>query len=306
MNYKNIYKPVSQELREVKELMSSIIGSGYIAVNRLSDCILRNNGKLLRPALLLLSSKVAKNKSIKINKKKLISVAAAIELLHTASLIHDDIIDSSLMRRHQPTLNKKFGDKMAVIYGDFLYTRALQTVLNYSKVREDLIYTVSQMCVGEVMQSEKQNDYNTLEKEYIDIVFRKSALLFGISCKTGAEISGANEKQVRDLYEYGVNLGIAYQIKDDMLDLFGKEEESGKTLGRDLQQGNMTLPLIYLKQNSLNLFDCSAGNIEKIIEKISGKINKYLKAAEKRLENMQESAYKKSMKKLLLEFKAAP
>lgn len=233
MQLKEIYKPIEKELGKVEERMQATLKNGGQAVSPISDYILNIQGKRLRPALVLLSAKTGKA-----NPDKAVDLAASIELIHTATLIHDDIIDNAQVRRGHPSLNVKFGKDTAILFGDYLYSKAFEIIsaLNIPKITNVLLRTTNAICQGE-MQQLRRVFQPVGEKEYLEIISDKTASLFSACCETGGTITGAKKKQIQALKEYGHNLGMLFQITDDCLDVVGDERE-----------GKMTLPLIYLRQ----------------------------------------------------------
>jgi len=308
MDLADIYKPIEDDLKEISKRLTKLLYTNDEYVIPLSCHILKDNGKLLRPAMLLLSAKAVgfgngtpTNKSS--NYPILVSAGSAIELIHTASLVHDDILDEAQIRRYQESVNKKWGNKTAVLFGDYLYTMAFSILVDYKEIVKILTSVTSSMCMGEVIQNLRKNDFNMTEEEYLEIITKKSALLFGAACRIGAILADADPLHEEALYNYGINLGIAYQILDDLIDLIGKEEETGKSLGSDVSQGKITLPLIYLNEISSNLFEFSPINMEKIKKKINKKVCDYLETAKRSLEVLSPSIYIQNIEKLLVQFK---
>lgn len=214
--------------------------------NSLADLIAhisKYKGKRLRPALVLLSGK-----SIGELVPQHIDIAVVVEMVHTATLVHDDIIDEASVRRHVETVNSKWGREISILFGDYLFSRGF-TILSAldSQVATLLLsQTVNIMSEGELIQLQRRYDMELSENDYFDIIERKTASLCAASCRLGATFAGANRKISDMLYNYGLKIGIAFQIVDDCLDIMGAEDEIGKSLNTDIQKGKLTLPLIRL------------------------------------------------------------
>lgn len=214
--------------------------------NSLADLIThisKYKGKRLRPALVLLSGKCAGDIL-----PQHIDLAVVVEMVHTATLVHDDIIDEASMRRHVESVNSKWGREISILFGDYLFSRGF-TILSAldSQIATLLLsQTVNIMSEGEIIQLQRRYDIELNEHDYFDIIERKTASLCAASCRLGATFAGANRKVSDMLSNYGLKVGIAFQIVDDCLDMMGTEEEIGKSLNTDIQKGKLTLPLIRL------------------------------------------------------------
>jgi len=197
----------------------------------------------LRPALVLLAARVGDHQQ----QDKIIHIAVVVEMIHTATLIHDDIVDKSDLRRGQATINSKWGNGISIILGDYWYSKAFSILYNLEvpEILETLLKVINTMCVGELEQLKRCYDLSLTEGEYLEIVEKKTASLMSSCCKSGALIGGTSQREMQCLSNYGLNLGIAFQIADDCLDLVGSEERMGKSLGSDLLEGKLTLPLIH-------------------------------------------------------------
>lgn len=204
-------------------------------------------GKRIRPAFAWMAAQfVGGSREQKL--EELMPLLAALELVHTASLVHDDIIDRASMRRGKPTVNFVHGDAAALYVGDYLIGRALELVAQYhnKRVNTSLNHTIWQMCIGELRQG---NDFFRLAQTYRDYFYRirrKTALLFAGSCECGAELAGLTDDAIDTLWRFGYDLGMAFQIIDDMLDLCAGEDELGKPAANDLRQGNLSLAVLYV------------------------------------------------------------
>ncbi len=242
MKLEEIYGPIRDQLRMVDEELKSRLHSDNELVRQINKYILDTPGKRLRPALVLLSAGMGSYRG-----NKVVPVAAAVEIIHTATLFHDDVVDKSDLRRGQPTVNSKWGDGISIVLGDHWYSRAF-SVLSHLKtpnILEMLLEVINKICVGELEQLKRRYDLSFTKQEYLEIVENKTASLMSFCCRAGALIGQVPSGKTESLADYGLNLGIAFQIVDDCLDFAGTEERIGKSLGSDLLEGKLTLPLIY-------------------------------------------------------------
>lgn len=253
-------------------------------------------GKRLRPAFTILAAK-----SCGATLKQVLPLAVAAEMVHMTTLIHDDIIDASPLRRGQPTLWVRWGKELSLHAGDYLFARSLKLIAVYDKTSiPSILASVSVKIVqGEINQLSAAYNINVTFREYLDRICRKTALLIAACCQTGAIAAGAKDEYVRSLYHYGRNLGIAFQITDDVLDMNASQEYLGKPVGSDLRQGVITLPAMYaLKVCSckdklaslLTKRDKNEQEIKEIIEIIQdcGGIDYALKLAKRYLERARQ------------------
>jgi octaprenyl-diphosphate synthase len=243
MGIEAILEPIQEQIGTVEDRLYSDISP---ADKHLSDLIFhigKIKGKRFRPALLLLSGKCSGELS-----PQHIDLAIVVELIHTATLVHDDIIDEAMVRRHVETMNSKWGREISILFGDYLFSRAYTILSALDSQMATLIIsqTINILCEGEIVQLLKRHNHDVTESEYLSIIERKTAALCAASCKLGAIFSGANKRLSEALTNYGLKLGVAFQIIDDCLDVIGKEEDVGKTLNTDIQTGKLTLPLIRL------------------------------------------------------------
>lgn len=215
-------------------------------ISKMYTHLLKAGGKRLRPKLVMLSG----NLFSKTN-EELILTAVVSELIHMASLVHDDIIDKAKVRRGYETINNKWGNKHSVLTGDFIFARAFNIMSKHrlSSVMDLMVESIEEMCDGEIMQADKEFDLNENEEEYLSIVYKKTACFLGNCCKGAAIVSGADEESKEKVYEFGLNLGFAFQIADDILNINGDPNIMGKARGSDLIQGNITLPVINLMKD---------------------------------------------------------
>jgi octaprenyl-diphosphate synthase len=201
-----------------------------------------HNGKMIRPALVLLSGACFGDIT-----DEHLRVAAMVEMVHDATLLHDDVIDDGRQRRAKPTVNSIWGNESAVLLGDFLLSRVFRLGVDLDPTAFKIIAAAAvRLCEGELRQIEQKRNWRLNESKYIDIITEKSAVLFSSCCQLGAVLAGANDAQVNMLADFGLNAGIAFQIADDLLDILGDEKQTGKTAGGDLNDNKLTLPVIHL------------------------------------------------------------
>jgi len=237
-----IRSPVVEEFARVNDLIIEQLRSDVDTVENIGHYIVDAGGKRLRPLLVLLTAAALGR-----CESAHITFAAVIEFIHTATLLHDDVVDVSSLRRGRPTANARFGNAPSVLVGDFLYTRAFQLMVQLAddEVLRHMADTTNTIAAGEVLQLERAGDPQTTEAQYLDVITRKTAVLFGAGCY-GAAVLGAAEAQVcRNMHAFGLNLGIAFQMIDDVLDYAGDPATMGKNVGDDLTEGKVTLPLIF-------------------------------------------------------------
>ncbi|MBV9657821.1 MAG: polyprenyl synthetase family protein [Verrucomicrobia bacterium] len=206
-----------------------------------------SSGKRLRPALALLAAGATGGIDA-----RHVSLATIIELIHLATLIHDDIMDGADTRRGQPTANARWGNSITVLLGDSLFAHALDLSTRFEEtdISRAIARAAREVCTGELLQTQRRFDLQLSQAEYFRIIEMKTAALFGVAAELGARLNGASDAAVRALRDYGLKLGTAYQIYDDCLDLAGDEAHAGKTLGTDLQKGKLTLPMLFLLQTA--------------------------------------------------------
>jgi octaprenyl-diphosphate synthase len=271
-------------------------------------------GKFLRPALTILSSKIEGNGA-----PAAVRLAAAIELIHTATLVHDDIIDDSELRRNMPSIHSKWGTEISIVSGDYLYAKAflLLAGLQDPWISQAFAACAHVICEGEMKQIEKRKSFLMAEGEYLKIIHQKTAALFQAACMGGAYFSGAGMPIIQALGEYGFNLGMAFQIVDDYLDIAGETEQLGKTTGLDVLKNDITLPILYLFQG---LDENQRKNLFKVVERSSEegfqeikrlatesgalertliKAREYAAKAQESLKPVKGSVYKESLSQLI-------
>ena len=242
---KTILQPLDADLDRVTQRVLACLQH---PVARMAVYLITAGGKRLRPVLVLLAGRSGHFKE---RQQALIDLAAATELIHTATLIHDDIIDGSMLRRQQPTFHTRFGTERAVLMGDYLYATAFSLLagLEQSYVTHFMAEVCQQMSRGEFLEVDSRYNVNLTEAEYLQIVRDKTASLIAACCHLGASVAGAAPDTVKRLTDFGWNFGMAFQIMDDCLDLIGDQRTVGKTLRSDLEKGSLSLPVIYLAKS---------------------------------------------------------
>ncbi len=233
---------VAAEFAQVDDVIVELLKSDVEMVESIGHYIVRAGGKRMRPLLVLLSAKALGG----VNSAH-IRFAAVVEFIHTATLLHDDVVDLSTLRRGMPTANAAFGNAPSVLVGDFIYTRAFQLMveLNNMPLLAHMAETTNTIAAGEVMQLVHAGDPDTQAEQYQEIIRRKTAALFAAACCGAGLLHQSPADQTDGLYHYGMNLGIAFQLADDLLDYAGDPSQTGKNVGDDLREGKITLPLLH-------------------------------------------------------------
>ncbi len=242
MTLSTILSPIKSDLLAVNEVIRASLHSEVPLVNQVAGHIIQGGGKRLRPSTLLLVGGLFGPV-----RKEHHELAAVIEFIHTATLLHDDVVDQSTKRRNHKTANTIFGNAASVLVGDFIYSRAFQMMvkINHMKVMEVLANTTNTIAEGEVLQLLNIHNASIEDEDYLKVVYYKTAKLFESAAELGAIIGGADDNDIKVLAQFGKHMGIAFQLIDDVLDLSGNPEEIGKNLGDDLAEGKPTLPLLY-------------------------------------------------------------
>lgn len=237
----NIFVPVKKEMAELEEVLFTLLGSQVPFVRNVAEYILKNGGKRLRPALTVVSAKMSGYTEINAYK-----MGACIEFIHTASLLHDDVIDNAQIRRGRISANVKWGNHVSVLVGDFFYCRASQLLTEQGDIKILRIVTdcITALTEGEVLEIITNSNLDTTQDQYLSIIKNKTALLFSAACQVGGVLGGVSAEFEEALKDYGYHLGMAFQLADDVLDYTSSEDVSGKTMGIDLKEGKLTLPLI--------------------------------------------------------------
>lgn len=242
----SIVQPITADMEAVNRLIRQQLNSDVPLVSQIAEYIISAGGKRIRPMLVLLAAN-AHGYSGNVHH----TLAGLIEFIHTATLLHDDVVDESSMRRGRQTANALFGNAASVLVGDFIYTRAFQLIVQVGDMRimRILADATNVIAEGEVLQLLNMHDPDVSEERYLQVIRSKTAKLFEAAAQIGALAAGASAADVEAAAEYGRSLGTAFQLIDDVLDYSGNAEEIGKNVGDDLREGKPTLPLIYLLQN---------------------------------------------------------
>jgi len=238
----SFYEPVEQELRELEARLRGVARGGHPTFGAAVEHLFSAPGKLLRPTLVFLAARFGTRPDPAV----VLNLALSLELVHTASLVHDDIVDRADLRRNMPTVNARWGDDAALIVGDYLFAKAyaLAAVLPKPEVIAIVAQTVFALCDGELKEVTMERALPS-EEQYLERIELKTASLYAACCQGAALLTEAEPEHVAALGAFGTNLGLAFQITDDILDVVGDESEFGKTVGRDLAEGMPTLPMIY-------------------------------------------------------------
>ena len=239
-----VFAPVAEELAQVERRIQARISSRADLISEVTTYVLGSGGKRVRPALLLLSARVCGYNG----KDRDVDLAVVAEFMHAATLIHDDIIDNAQKRRGQPSANARWGPHISVLAGDFLYSHSIQRLVSDGDFRilKAFADATVAMTEGEILELRWHRNPDTLYQDYLTIITCKTAALFSAACRSGALIAGVDEPRVEALTEFGLNLGIGFQLVDDALDFMASEEILGKPVGNDLQEGKITYPLIHV------------------------------------------------------------
>ncbi len=252
-------------MKAVDNLIQQRLQSEVVLVNQLSTYIINSGGKRLRPMLALLMARACGYEG-----ERHVDIAAIVEFIHTATLLHDDVVDESDMRRGKETANNVWGNQAAVLVGDFLYSRSFEMMVDVNEMRvmQIMASTTNIIAEGEVLQLLNVNDADTDEARYLDVIYSKTAKLFEAACQLGAVLSGLSVDDEKMVAAYGTHLGTAFQLVDDILDYSADSAAMGKNVGDDLAEGKPTLPLIYaLKVSTENNESDDAALIRQCIEK---------------------------------------
>jgi octaprenyl-diphosphate synthase len=247
IDFESIKRLVSSESKAVDSLIIDQLSSDVVLINQMGHYIVSNGGKRLRPMLLLLAAKALGN----IDQNHIL-LAAVIEFIHTATLLHDDVVDESDLRRGKESANAVWGNAASVLVGDYLYSSAFEMMVRTNKMRvmEVLSKTTTLIAEGEVLQLLNCNNPETTEQKYLEVISRKTAILFSAATRLAGIVTGVDSTIEERLSDYGQHLGVAFQLIDDALDYKADKEQLGKNLGDDLAEGKPTLPLIYAIKNS--------------------------------------------------------
>lgn len=242
----NVNEVIAPDMEAVNQVIRHKLLSEVPLVSQIAEYIISAGGKRIRPALVLLVANAYGYQG-----KRHFELAAIVEFIHTATLLHDDVVDESSLRRGRQTANAIFGNAASVLVGDFLYSRAFQMMVDIDSMRvmQILADATNVIAEGEVLQLLNMHDPDVTEERYLQVIRSKTAKLFEAAAQVGALIAGANDREIEAAGEYGRSIGTAFQLVDDVLDYSGNASDIGKNVGDDLREGKPTLPLIYLMKN---------------------------------------------------------
>jgi octaprenyl-diphosphate synthase len=314
LSAQRIFSSITAELKAVEAEFERQASSNIQVIAYLGNYLRASGGKRVRPALTILSNYAVGGEGGRANS---IRMATVMEFLHTATLVHDDIIDNADTRRDRPTINAQYGNQTAVLMGDWLYMSAFETSLAERSlpILDILTAVTRKMTEGELLQLTLLGRTNVTEEQYLDVLRRKTAYLFSASCEIGAILGGAAAEEQAALRDYGMNLGTAFQLIDDLLDFTGQSDHLGKEAGVDLREGKLTLPLIYLLQSDEtarallqsviakgNYADVSRARLIALVEetgalsRAQARANEYAEAAHDCLSLLADSSYADSLR----------
>lgn len=242
MRIAKAYGNLKKELEQIEVQLYKVIDAEHPTLQKSAKKLLQAGGKRIRPIFVLVSSQLGKVYS----KEDVMNTAITIELIHMATLVHDDVIDHASLRRGKPTVRKQYDNRIAMYTGDYLLACALEvmTKINNPKLHKLLADTIVQVCVGEIDQIKDKFDWEQNVRTYFRRIKRKTAILIACCCKLGAILGGLSDKEAHQLYKYGYFVGMSYQVIDDILDFTSTEKQLGKPVGNDLLQGNITYPVL--------------------------------------------------------------
>jgi len=300
-----LLEPIGQQLNSIEYRLRETFRDQHDVLTTATEHLLDSGGKRVRPIVALLSASIFES-----NQQHAVSLAAAVEMLHTATLVHDDLIDGSLMRRGIKTLNADFSSEVTILTGDYLFARAASFAAQTQSVRVMNLFAETLMTIvnGEIKQS-FANQNTTNRQNYFQRIQAKTASMFALAAEAGAILGTQDEKAIDAMRHYGINTGIAFQIVDDILDFVGDSEDIGKPVGNDLQQGLLTLPtLYYIEDNPDNSDVASLQNghnkdqdlYKRVVQSISSssaidssfaEASRYVESAKSALEQLPQSKY---------------
>lgn len=260
LGLREIVQLVEDDLARVEELFAEQVRSDVRLVSEIGGYIREGGGKRVRPALLLLASRLCGFQG-----ERAVVLAATIEFIHTATLLHDDIIDEATVRRGRRSVNSRWGNDVTVLLGDFLYTKSMAMALSQDNLRilRLLSDVTLRMIEGEILEIETNGDMTVTEEDHVDIIQRKTADLFAACTRIGAILGEAGPRRETALGSYGLNLGICFQMVDDLLDFTAEEKTLGKPVANDLREGKVTLPMIFLLRRA---GAADAGKVRAVLE----------------------------------------
>lgn len=308
----SLYANFRKDLTFIEKELERSVDSASPIIRQASLHLLRAGGKRIRPIFVILSSEFGNYSLEDVSK-----VAVSLELVHMASLVHDDVIDDSDMRRGLQTVKAKWNNRIAMYTGDYIFSRALISIgeIEIPAVHQLLAKTMLEICEGEIIQIEQQRKIEQTLRDYLRRIKRKTALLLSSSCELGALVSGAEPSVVRRLSRFGYYAGMSFQITDDILDIISSDEELGKPAGSDLLNGHLTLPILYIKDHPAfipYMESCFDGTLTEknreemlsyvrnsgAIEKAQAVSNLYLHKALHEISSLPEGNAKKAFEKI--------
>ncbi|MDP4181839.1 MAG: polyprenyl synthetase family protein [Bacillota bacterium] len=312
-NYNKLDFTSIPQLKVIEMELLDAISDSRGTIREMCNHILKAGGKRIRPLLVVFSGLIFEQ-----NLQKLIPTAVSSELIHMASLVHDDIVDVSIMRRNKPSINSVWGNNFAVLGGDYLFAKAFGILASQGLLKSMgfMVEAIESMCHGEIIQAEDKFNCECSIEKYYEKISCKTAIFLKCCCQAGASAVGASEKEVELIGEYGLNLGLAFQITDDILDLCGSSEIMGKPKSEDLKQGIISMPVIYLLKNRAHqsfiksvienkVFDeetilkvCSLLTKTGIMEKCYDTVKTHLEKAKRNLDALPESYHKEFLYRL--------
>ena len=236
----------SRHFKEINEQLKRSLGTRVALIENIAEYSVLGEGKRIRPLLFVLCAQLCGAKQ-----NNLDHLSTIFEFLHAASLLHDDVLDNADLRRNKPSVRQVWGDSAAILAGDFLYSKASAIAIEWNTMDALKVMTamVSQMVEGQMIELSQTNNWHIRRDQYLEIIISKTAALMSAACACGAIVAGADQEKVEDLSNYGLNLGIAFQLIDDLLDYTSCEEAFGKPVGKDIREGKVTLPLIHALSN---------------------------------------------------------
>lgn len=247
---KQITAPILEDIKIFQKEFENALDSEVRLINSISKYMIRNKGKNIRPILTILSARLCGKPTLNSYK-----AAAMMELLHVATLIHDDVVDDATLRRGKPSVNRVWKNKLSILMGDFILSKALINMVGLRDfdALEQISVTAEKLSAGEILQIEKSITRSMTEEVYFEMIGQKTASLIATSCELGAITTTKKDNDRAATHTFGQNLGLAFQIKDDLFDLLGSESDTGKNSGGDVKQNMVTLPLIFSKANMSRL-----------------------------------------------------
>lgn len=260
MTIEKIWEYYREDLQRAEDKIHETLKTVAPAISVVGNHLLSSGGKRIRPFLAILCSRMSGANSDLVS-----TLACSVEFIHTASLIHDDVVDGADMRRGRPAAHALWGNQVVILVGDFLYANALRlaNLLKSQKIMDAVCTATAKMSEGELIQLSKRRSPDTSEEDYMNIIQGKTAMLMYAACKGGAVLGNAPQNQEDALATFGLKFGFSFQIVDDILDYMAEETKLGKCIGKDLREGKITLPLIYLLRDAK---DGEAARIKEIIE----------------------------------------